>query len=140
MKSLRSALRARYNADGRLVRLGRVLKWGFKGDAPSGQFPCVDCTYDEEENLDTFTSDVTAFKVVFTMFSKSPEPDDCDDWLEAMTDVFDDGKIEAAGCISVGCVRTGTEYPWHDDGVYRCRATWRVILQRSSNLPVTRGT
>lgn len=139
MKALWSAIRARYKGDPTLLRLGRKLVRGYEGEPVDDLKPFVDCTMELTESLDTFTTDIEMHNATFTFWSKDQKPDTCDNWIEAMTAVFDKAQLSAAGLISVGCQKLGAASARLKNGVYECSITFEMIVQRTANLPVTRG-
>ena len=124
------------------MRLGRKLVYGMKGDVRNELKPCVDCTAVKDASLDTFSSDIDSYLLIFTFFSKDPKPNTCDDWMLAMKRVFDKGMPQAAGLIPVGwqMIDENEEPAFYDDGVYTCSVEVRAIYQYSALTPAVRGT
>ena len=139
MNTLFAALESRFNANTQLVGFGRKLYEGQNGlPRQSGPHTCVDMVL--SDRLDTFTSDIEVYDVEFTFFSASVHPDDCRDWLENVIDVFETANLTISGATNPSTVLIGQNEPSIGiNNTYWASSRYRIVVQRNSLKPATRG-
>jgi len=131
------ALRSRFNGHGELRRVGRKMAIGTEGGEHKAN---TTVTLNRTESLDTFGSDIEVWDCVFEFGSKSRLPFDCNTWLEAMVDAFEDAALIWPSFMTAGCNVTAQSGPTRDEEMFIASTTVTLIIQRRVNLPLVRAS
>ncbi len=126
----------RFNAKANLKAIGRKLSMEPQSTRPWTEFEVIG-----HDTQDGFSDDLEIKTVVFTFHGKYPTVRKASDWLERMTDAFDDFiGLDVTGFATTGVNRQAADDgPELIDGVFEARATYEFWLHRDALLPAVRG-
>lgn len=126
----------RFNAKASLKAVGRKLSMVPQSTRPWTEFEVIG-----HDTQDGFSDDIEIKTVVFTYHAKYPTIRRASDWLEHITDAFDDFfGLAVAGFTTTGINRQAADDgPELVDGVFEARATYEIWLHRDTLLPAVRG-
>jgi hypothetical protein len=138
MKYLFQAIEARFNANPTLRLKGRKLFEGFDEARVNVVKPYTEVNAAMVQRLDTFGSDVETWELNFRFHAQDLKTGAADDWIDAMTDAFKDANIKAGQFQCAGTVMLGASVPKLNNGVFDATVRFRIIFQRTVNLPLVR--
>lgn len=128
---------ARFNAKTALKAVGRKLSMVRESTRPWTEFEAIGHNAD----LDGFVDDIETHTIRFTYHGKQPIVRGASNWLEQMTDAFDDfSGLAVTGYTTSGVNRLpADEGPEMVDGKFEARAEYEFLLHRDALLPAARG-
>ena len=129
---------ARFVSIPALVAVGRKLSWEDQSTRPWTEFEVTGF-----DTQDGFSDDVEINSIRFTFHGKYPTPDKATEWVEQMTDAFDD----ATGISVVGFTTSGVNRVPNSDnitkiegtGIFEAEVQYDFWLHRDTLLPAVRG-
>lgn len=126
----------RFNAKASLKAVGRKLSI-----VPQSTRPWTEFEPFNHSTLDGFADDIEVHNVRFTYHGKQPYIRGAGNWLEEMTDFFDDFfGLAVTGFTTSGVNRLDADDgPELVDGVFEARAEYEFILHRDTLKPAVRG-
>ncbi len=126
----------RFNAHANLKATGRKLSMTKQSTKPWTEFEAIG-----HGTEDGFSDDIEIQAIRFTFHGKYPTPRKASNWLEYMTDAFDDGTgISVTGYTTSGVNRLDADDgPEEIDGVFEARTEHEFWLHRDALLPAVRG-
>ena len=130
------ACETRFNAKASLKAIGRKLSMENQSTKPWTEFEIASHGTD-----DGFGDDLEVYGVRFTYHGKYPTVRKASNWLELITDAFDDYiGLAVTGYATSGFVRLDADDgPELIDGVWEARAEYEVTLHRDTLKPAVRG-
>ena len=140
MTGLFAALEARFNANPTLQLKGRKLYDGFQEASLNVTKPYSEVNYELSDDLSSFSSDIEEYELRFRYHAKDLRTGAATAWVDAMTEAFRDANILSGAFTTAGCRRTKWSVPNLTDGLYDASITFKLIVKRTLNSPVVRGT